>query len=128
MGIKKYNGYISEKSDEEYDDEYYSKYGSDEDENEEQDVEYLLYLIRDYVKKYNVKEVITKKSSSGIKVEMVLNKVVKINDLINLFSGLKKMSNDLMSDYDCEFDLWETKNKQPLIILDYYLMDDDEVF
>lgn len=129
MKVKKYEGYLREGRDD-YEDEYYDQYGYDEgddaQDDEDPDMEHLLYLLRKYLKDCGAKDVSVKSSSSSIKVELVLNQKEKLTDMIRIFGTLRKLSNDIMADYDCEFDIWETKKGEPLLIVDFYSPDEDD--
>lgn len=129
MKLKKYDSYLKE---DKYEDEYFDEYGQydgeeyesqyeeEEESQSDDDMEHLLYLLRTYLRDAGNKNVSVKDSGSGIKVEIVLNREERLSDVIKTFATLKKLSNDIMADYDSEFDIWETKKGDPLLIIDYY--------
>ena len=132
MKLKKYNNYLNE--DKYDDDEFFGEYGSQDDyegqddAQGDDDMEHLLYLLRTFLKDSGIKNVSLKNSDSSIKLEIVLKTKERLADVIKTFSVLKKLSNDIMADYDAEFDIWETKQGDPLLIVDYYSpeYDDDD--
>jgi len=132
MGLKKYNNYLKE--DKYDDDDFFGEYGSQNDDEGQDDaqgdddMEHLLYLLRTFLKDSGINNVSLKNSDSSIKLEIVLKTKEKLSDVIKTFAVLKKLSNDIMADYDAEFDIWETKKGDPLLIVDYYSpeYDDDE--
>ena len=131
MKLKKYNNYLNEdKSEDEYFDEYGSQddYEGQDDAQGDDDMEHLLYLLRTFLKDSGINNVSLKNSDSSIKLEIVLKTKERLADVIKTFAVLKKLSNDIMADYDAEFDIWETKQGDPLLIIDYYSpeYDDDE--
>ena len=81
---------------------------------------HLLYLLRTFLKDSGINNVSLKNSDSSIKLEIVLKTKERLTDVIKTFAVLKKLSNDIMADYDAEFDIWETKQGDPLLIVDYY--------
>lgn len=123
MKLKKYNNYLKE---DKYEDEYFDEYGSQddyegqEDAQSDDDMEHLLYLLRTFLKDSGINNVSLKNSDSSIKLEIVLKTKERLADVIKTFAVLKKLSNDIMADYDAEFDIWETKKGDPLLIVDYY--------
>ena len=123
MKLKKYNNYLNE---DKYEDEYFDEYGSQddyegqEDAQGDDDMEHLLYLLRTFLKDSGITNVSLKNSDSSIKLEIVLKTKERLTDVIKTFAVLKKLSNDIMADYDAEFDIWETKQGDPLLIIDYY--------
>jgi len=122
MKLKKYNNYLNE---DKYDDNFFGEYGSQDDyegqddAQGDDDMEHLLYLLRTFLKDSGIKNVSLKNSDSSIKLEIVLKTKERLADVIKTFSVLKKLSNDIMADYDAEFDIWETKQGDPLLIVDY---------
>ena len=133
MKVKKYDSYLREGRDD-YEDEYYDQYGygdedyvqGQEEDDQDEDMEHLLYLLRTYLKEGGAKDVSVRNSSSSIKVEIVMQKKENLSDVIRLFATLERLSNDIMADYDSEFDIWETKKGDPLLIIDYYSPDEDD--
>ena len=132
MKLKKYNNYLNE--DKNDDDDFFGEYGSQDDyegqddAQSDDDMEHLLYLLRTFLKDSGINNVSLKNSDSSIKLEIVLKTKERLTDVIKTFAVLKKLSNDIMADYDAEFDIWETKQGDPLLIVDYYSpeYDDDE--
>ena len=130
MKLKKYNNYLNEDKYEDEDD-FFDYYGSDDDyegQNEEDvdvDMEHLLYLLRTFLKDSGIDNVNLKNSDSSIKLEIILKTNEKLKDVIKTFAVLKKLSNDIMADYDVEFDIWETRKGDPLLIIDFYSPDYD---
>jgi len=125
--IKRYNNYIKE---DKYEDEFFDDYGS-QDEYEGQDdaqgdddMEHLLYLLRAFLKDAGIKNVSLKNTNSSIQLEIITKRKESITEVIRIFEVLKKLSNDIMGDYDCEFDIWETNKGNPLLIIDFYLPGD----
>jgi hypothetical protein len=132
MKLKKYNNYLNE--DKNDDDDFFGEYGSQDDyegqddAQGDDDMEHLLYLLRTFLKDSGINNVSLKNSTDSIKLEIVLKTKERLADVIKTFAVLKKLSNDIMADYDAEFDIWETKQGDPLLIVDYYSpeYDDDE--
>jgi hypothetical protein len=118
MKLKKYNNYLNE--DKYDDDDFFGEYGSQDDAQGDDDMEHLLYLLRTFLKDSGINNVSLKNSDSSIKLEIVLKTKERLTDVIKTFAVLKKLSNDIMADYDAEFDIWETKKGDPLLIIDYY--------
>jgi hypothetical protein len=134
MKVKKYDSYLREGRDD-YEDEYYDQYGygddedypqGQEEEDDDPDMEHLLYLLRKYLRDGGAKDVSVRNSSSSIKVEIVMKREENLSDVIKLFGTLRRLSDDIMADYDSEFDIWETKKGDPLLIIDYYSPDEDD--
>jgi hypothetical protein len=129
MKLKKYNNYLNEDKYDD-DDDFFGEYGSQDETQDdaqgEDDMEHLLYLLRTFLKDSGIKNVSLKNSADSIKLEIVLKTKERLSDVIKTFAVLKKLSNDIMADYDSEFDIWETKMGDPLLIIDYYSMDYDD--
>jgi hypothetical protein len=126
MKIKRYDGYISEERDDEYDDEYYGYEEDDDNDESSDDVEHLFYLLRKYLRDAGVNGADIKGDANSIKMEVVMRKKEKMSDVISVFATLRKISEEILADYDCDFDIWKNKKGEPLLIIDYYAPDADD--
>lgn len=126
MKVKKYDGYLREASQDD-DDDFFQDYGQYEDEAQDEDArddeEHLFYLLRKYLKDAGVSNADVRGNADAIKVEVVMRKEEKMTDVISVFATLRKISEDILADYDCEFDIWKTKKGEPLLIIDFYAED-----
>jgi len=131
MKIKRYDRYIAEES--EWDDEYPYDDAQEEDEDEEEDddvAQHLLYLLRSYLSKAGIKNADVRGNADVIKMEITMSKKENMAAVISTFATLRKISEEILPDYDCEFDIWKNKKGEPLLILDFYSEDamSDDVF
>lgn len=83
-------------------------------------------MLRTFLKDSGINNVSLKNSESSIKLEIVLKTNERLTDVIKIFAVLKKLSNDIMADYDVEFDIWETRKGDPLLIIDFYSPEYDD--
>ena len=127
MKLKKYDNYLNE---DRYEDDYFDEYGvqeyEEDDQDRDEDMEHLLYLLRTYLKDSGIDKCHLESSGSEIKLEVVLRRKEKLSDVINTFAILKKLSSEILMDYVTEFDIWETKTGDPLLIVEYYRTDEDD--
>jgi len=127
MKLKKYDNYLNE---DRFEDEYFDEYGPIDDHSgtkeTDEDMEHLLYLLRNYLKDSGIKSFHLENSGLTLKLEIVMNTKERLADVIKTFSILKKLSSEILVDYDAEFDIWETKTGEPLLTVDYYSMADYE--
>lgn len=86
-------------------------------ENENEEIENLLSTLRKIVKNSGFKRgfVFFDDEEECIVVQFVLNKTEKINNIMNVMNFLKKLESDILIQYTSEFDLWETKQGDPLV-------------
>ena len=126
MKVKKYDGYLREASQDD-DDDFFQDYGQYEEESQDDDagddVEHLFYLLRKYLKDAGVSNADVRGNADAIKIEVVMRKEEKMTDVISVFATLRKISEEILADYDCEFDIWKTKKGEPLLIIDFYAED-----
>lgn len=104
----------------EYDDDYdYGKkdyiHGYDEDDEDGEDIEtddmeHLLYLLRSMFKNSGIDARITNKKMD-IKIFIELNKKERLKSLISIFEVVNKLKKDILIQYTCEFDMWQTASK-----------------
>lgn len=89
----------------------------DSDEiNNDDVVESLLSTLRKMIKnaKFN-KSFVSTDEEGCINIQFVLNKTEKMSGVMKVMNLLKKLESDILIQYESEFDLWETKDGDPLI-------------
>lgn len=91
------------------DDEYNKDNGSLDD-----DMENLYYLLRTYLKQKGIEAEIENKGLD-LTIYVVLNKKEKLKSILNVFSAMKDMKNQILQQYESEFEMWETKTKDPML-------------
>lgn len=144
MKIRSYKQVFERDIDSEYDpkddflfpksrNQYGSKYEDDEDfeqkkddidyENDD-DVQHLLYLLREMFKNVGV-SVDVEASSDDISITAFLNRRGKLSDVIKIFEVVKKLKKDILGQYDSQFELWETKKGDPRITFEFSLEGED---
>lgn len=105
----------------EYDDDYdyggsaknpFDGYEDDEDDKdiETDDMEHLLYLLRSMFKNSGIDAQITNKKMN-IKIFIELNKKERLKSLISIFEVVNKLKKDILIQYTCEFDMWQSRSK-----------------
>lgn len=61
-----------------------------------------------------------------INVQFVLNKKERMASVMKVMNFLKKLETDILIQYESEFDLWETKQGEPLLTGKFYYDEDVE--
>ncbi len=56
-----------------------------------------------------------------ILVEVVMNKTEKFNQLSRLFYFIDQVKNQILSGFEVDMDLWETKKGDPIFTLEFYM-------
>ena len=56
----------------------------------------------------------------NISIQFVLNASEKFSKMMKVLGIIKKIKTDILIQYDSEMDLWETKNDEPLLTVDFY--------
>ena len=108
------------------DDDDYDYTDGDEDDD---DVEHLLYLLRQMFRNSGVDDVrITAKRNEDIVIECYLRKKESLRNVIKVFEVANKLKRDILSQYDSEFDMWESKTGGGILTFGFTLnegLDDD---
>jgi len=131
MKLKKYNDLINEREgfddiDEEYDindetpldDETIEEEDMEEDEEttDADVVETLLSTLRKMMKLSGFGRCYAfVDEDNAINIQFILNKTEKISNIMKVMNFLKKLESDILIQYESEFDLWESKEGDPLI-------------
>jgi hypothetical protein len=107
------------------DDKYYSgrkssnpKFDDDDDDDyeydetdDDDDVQHLTYLLRQMFRNSGVDNVhITAKRNEDIVIEVHMAKKDTLRNVIKVFEVANKLKRDILSQYDAEFDMWESKS------------------
>jgi hypothetical protein len=110
---------------EEEEDEY-----EDIDDDQNEDIQHLMDLLRTYFENQGV-EVDIENKGLDITISTYLNKVEKLKNIIKVFNIVKKVKKDILPQYESEFELWETKDKSPVLYFSFYYegdFDDEKPF
>lgn len=130
-----------------YDDDYYddeegyNRYGhgpaddDDDDDNygddepiEEDDMQNLLYLLRTMFRNSGIEDVIVEHKKMDITISVGLMRRERLKDIINVFAVANKLKRDILAQYDSEFEMWESKEGNPVLVFNFYYdegLDDD---
>ena len=91
----------------------------EDDDIEMDDVEHLLYLLRSMFKNSGI-EVEVEHKNLDIMIYCVMSRKERLKDLINVFGVATKLKKDILPQYDSEFEMWETKTGQPMLVFYFY--------
>jgi hypothetical protein len=114
-----------QEEEEDYDDEDEDeghRFGGDEDSDPSADdvLEHLASLIRQMIKIANIDNYYVYTNKYDLSIQFILNKTERFAKLMKVMGLLKKLSTDTLIQYEAELDLWETKEGQPLLTVDFY--------
>jgi hypothetical protein len=107
-------------SEEYYDDDdyYHQEYEDDEDISED-DMEHLLYLLRTMFKNSGIDVRVSNKKMNII-VFIQLTPRERLKRIITIFEIVNKLKKDILIQYDCEYQMWETKQGMPYLEFSFY--------
>ena len=132
--LKSYSSFVNEAiwEGEDEEDEFQNEYGNgDDDESSNDNMEHLLYLLRQLLSKAGIKNINITNQGLSLKIEVIppsygmVDYFYKLDDVITIYETIKKIDKDVLVDYDLECDIWETKKMEPLLIFNFYSLDDD---
>jgi hypothetical protein len=122
-------GYVEEffsgKSEEFYgqdEEDYYSFKDNDDEliEEDEEDLSGVAALAHRMLEESGLENFYVSNKGNNISIQFVLNKKEKFSKLTKILGLIKKLSSDILIQYDSEMDLWETKREDPLLTFDFY--------
>lgn len=113
--IDGYNRYGHGPADDE-DDDYYT----DNDPIEDDDMQNLLYLLRTMFKNSGIEEVYVEHKKMDITISVGLRRRERLKDIINVFGVANKLKKDILAQYDSEFEMWESKDGNPVLVFNFY--------
>jgi hypothetical protein len=95
------------------DDEY------EEDEENMDDVQHLLYLLRTMFKNNGI-DVEIEHRNMDIMIYCIMEPKERLRDVMNVFSVATKLKKDILPQYDCEFEMWETRKGNPMLTFNFF--------
>lgn len=112
-----------------YDDYDYEEDVEMDDDVDGNDMDHLVYLLRTMYKNSDI-DVQIEYKGLDIMIYCVMSHKERLKDIITVFEVSNKLKKDILPQYDSEFEMWETKKGQPLLIFNFYYkegLDDDNM-
>jgi hypothetical protein len=102
---------------------------SEYDNDDRDDVQHLLYLLRTMFKNNGI-EVEIEHKNLDIMIYCVMNRKERLKDVMNVLDVANKLKKDVLPQYDCEFEMWETRKGKPMLTFNFFYdegLNDDRV-
>ena len=103
-----------------------------EEDLEDDDMQHLSYLLRTMFRNSGFDDIEIETKGLDITIHCYLRKRERLKDIIKAFEVANKLKNDILAQYDSEFEMWETKDGLPVFafhfIYDEGLDDDNKPF
>ena len=109
-----------DKDDDDFEDEKEEEREEIMDGPEEDVMEHLASTIRNMISNLKIGEFYVNWEKYDISVQFVLNKKERFGNMMRIMGVLKKLQTDILIQYDAEVDLWETKEGDPLLTVNFY--------
>jgi hypothetical protein len=100
----------------------YSKYGDDEEVDDELKAayEHLASTIRQMIRNAGLKNSTVTVHDKDFVMEFILEQNQKFSKFMSIIGLMKKIHQDILIQYEPAVDLWYTKDKKPLLTVDFY--------
>lgn len=113
---------------------YYDYKDDDDDdgyeyEEDSEEMEHLLYLLRMMFKNSGIEEVEVSSKGLDIEIDVYLNKEERLKSILKVFEVAKKLKKDILAQYDSEFNMYYTKEGDPVLTFNFDYgdgLDDDK--
>ena len=99
--------------------------GEPESEDDE-DMDHLLYLLRQLFTKYDMKNFELDYKGLDIFVYVLLKTKSKLSEIVKIFEILNKIKEEILPQYESDYEMWETKKKEPLLVFNFFLETEEE--
>ena len=86
-----------------------------EEDLEDDDMQHLSYLLRTMFRNSGFDDIEIETEGLDITIHCYLRKRERLKDIIKAFEVANKLKNDILAQYDSEFEMWETKDKEPIL-------------
>jgi hypothetical protein len=144
MKLKKFNQIFENDNDENLDEFEYEIQGDDEDydideiddedeiqvQDEDEDIDdmdHLKSLLRSFFRNSNL-DVSIEHKKLDLMIYVYLENKEKLKKITRAFEIAKKLKKDILAHYESEFELWETKSGEPLLIFNFFYDDKYEYY
>jgi hypothetical protein len=125
--IKKFEKYDDPEDDFDFDfaselsPKQYGKYNDDEPDDEMKAAfEHLASTIRQMIRNAGVKNYTVSVHDKDFVMEFIMEQEKKFSSFVALIGLMKKIHQDVLIQYEPAIDLWYTKDKRPLLTIDFY--------
>lgn len=92
----------------------------EEEEDGDDDIKELTYLLRKMISASGINDFYVSNKSFDISIQFILKTSEKMKNLMKIINVVKKIKDDILIQYDSEVEMWETKNKEPLLTIDFH--------
>jgi hypothetical protein len=122
--IRKFEKYEDSDDDFDFGDELspkkYGKYDDSEDDEMKAAFEHLASTIRQMIRNAGIKNYTVSVHDKDFVMEFVMEQNKKFSTFMTLIGLMKKVHQDILIQYEPAIDLWYTKDKKPLLTIDFY--------
>jgi hypothetical protein len=120
--IRKFEKYEDSDDDFDFGDELSPKEYQEEEQDDELKAafEHLASTIRQMVRNAGIKNYTVTVHDKDFVMEFVMEQDKKFSTFMTLIGLMKKVHQDILIQYEPAIDLWYTKDKKPLLTIDFY--------
>lgn len=111
----------------EFEEEYGAGYES-EDDIQSDDMQHLTYLLRSMFRNSGIHDVEVDSKGLDVMVYCIMSRRERLSNIIKAFEVAAKLKKDILSQYDSDFEMFETKSGSPMLTFNFYYnegLDDD---
>jgi uncharacterized protein YihD (DUF1040 family) len=91
-----------------------------QDSSFEDEMENITSVIRKMARTQGFIDSFVSVGDDNIILEIVLEKEETFNKVIQMLDFVNKIQKDILSDFKCDMDLWETKKNAPIFTFEFY--------
>ena len=90
------------------------------DDDDRDAMDHLASTIRNMISNLGISEFYVNSEAFDLSVQFILNKTERFTKVMKIMGLLRKLQTDILIQYDSEVDLWETKEGEPMLTIDFY--------
>ncbi len=115
--INNYKSFKESKEEDLYDDD---DYGHATPFLENEGMEHITYLLRTTLRNKGVEDFIVEYTGYDISISVFCYELEKLSNMINIFEILEYLKTDIIPQYECEFDMFQTKKQDTILEFNFY--------
>ena len=93
-------------------------------EGEEEAMEHLASTIRGMISNLKISNFFVDVNDFDISIQFILNSKERMSHLMKIMGIMKKLQTDILIQYEAEIDLWESKEREPLLTINFFYNED----
>lgn len=87
-------------------------------------MEHLASTIRSMISNLKISNFYVDTDNFDVSIQFILNRKERMSHVMKIMGIMKKLQTDILIQYEAEIDLWESKEREPLLTINFFYNED----